>query len=69
MRISLNWLKNYIDISETPEEISNILTSLGLEVESLEIEEEIKGGLKGVIVAEVVECWKHPEQIACILQM
>ncbi|MBK6543776.1 MAG: phenylalanine--tRNA ligase subunit beta [Saprospiraceae bacterium] len=60
MRISLNWLKNYIDISETPEEISNILTSLGLEVESLEIEEEIKGGLKGVIVAEVVECWKHP---------
>lgn len=60
MRISLNWLRNYIDISETPEEISNILTSLGLEVESLEIEEEIKGGLKGVIVAEVVECWKHP---------
>ncbi|MGB3085497.1 MAG: phenylalanine--tRNA ligase subunit beta [Saprospiraceae bacterium] len=60
MRISLNWLRNYIDISENPEEISNILTSLGLEVESLEIEEEIKGGLKGVIVAEVVECWKHP---------
>ncbi|MGB4968179.1 MAG: phenylalanine--tRNA ligase subunit beta [Saprospiraceae bacterium] len=60
MRISLNWLRNYIDISETPEEISNILTSLGLEVEGLEIEEEIKGGLKGVIVAEVVECWKHP---------
>lgn len=60
MRISLNWLKQYIDFTESAEELSSILTSLGLEVESVEILEDIKGGLKGVIVAEVAECAKHP---------
>lgn len=60
MRISLNWLRQYIDISESVEELADILTSLGLEVESVETVEELKGGLKNIVVAEIVECWKHP---------
>jgi phenylalanyl-tRNA synthetase beta chain len=60
MTISLNWLKKYIDIPLSPEEISNLLTSLGLEVEGMEEVETIKGGLAGVVVGEVKECWKHP---------
>jgi phenylalanyl-tRNA synthetase beta chain len=60
MRISFNWLKEYLEITEPAERLSQVLTSLGLEVESMETHEDIKGGLKGVVVAEVVECWKHP---------
>ncbi len=60
MTISLNWLKSYIDIDLAPEEISNLLTSLGLEVEGMEEVESIKGGLEGVIVGHVKECWRHP---------
>ncbi len=60
MTISLNWLKEYIDIKLSPEEVSNLLTSLGLEVEGMEEVESIKGGLEGVVVGEVKECWRHP---------
>ena len=60
MKISYNWLKQYISISETPEELGKILTSTGLEVESIEPFESIKGGLKGLIVGEVITCEKHP---------
>lgn len=60
MRISFNWLKKYLSIDKTPEELAEILTSLGLEVEAIEAEEDIKGSLKSVVVAEVVECIKHP---------
>lgn len=61
MKISLNWLKDYLDINLTPEEIGEILTSTGLEVESIEKSESIKGGLKGVVVGEVLTKTKHPE--------
>ncbi len=61
MKISLNWLKQYIDIQETPEEIAHILTMTGLEVESLERVETVKGGLKDVVIGEVLECSKHPD--------
>jgi phenylalanyl-tRNA synthetase beta chain len=61
MKISHSWLKNYIDLDKTPEEISSILTSTGLEVESLEEKETIKGGLKGVVIGEVLTCEKHPD--------
>ena len=44
MRISLNWLRQYIDISESVDELASILTSLGLEVESVETVEALKGG-------------------------
>lgn len=60
MTISLNWLKNYLDINLSPEEISNLLTSLGLEVEGMEEVETIKGGLEGIVVGQVEECWRHP---------
>jgi phenylalanyl-tRNA synthetase beta chain len=60
MTISLNWLKEYIDIPESPEEIAGVLTSTGLEVESVEEHETIKGGLKGLVVGEVLTCARHP---------
>lgn len=60
MKISFNWLKQYIDITETPEEISKILTDTGLEVEGLEEIESVKGGLKGLVIGEVLTCTQHP---------
>ncbi len=47
MTISYNWLKDYIDIPESPEELGHVLTSTGLEVESVELYEPVKGGLQG----------------------
>jgi len=61
MKISYNWLKNYAKITQTPEELSIILTDCGLEVESFEYVESVRGGLKGVIIGEVVTCGKHPD--------
>ena len=60
MKISLNWLKDYLNIPLNPEEISEVLTMIGLEVEGMEEVESVKGGLKGVYVGKVVECNKHP---------
>ncbi|MEI5986398.1 phenylalanine--tRNA ligase subunit beta [Sphingobacterium sp. PU5-4] len=60
MRISYNWLKNFIDINKTPEELSLILTDIGLEVELLEVEQSIPGGLEGLVVGEVITCEQHP---------
>lgn len=60
MKISYNWLKQYIDIPESPEEIGQTLTGTGLEVESVETFETIKGGLKGLVLGEVLTCSKHP---------
>ncbi|HZJ74895.1 MAG TPA: phenylalanine--tRNA ligase subunit beta, partial [Perlabentimonas sp.] len=60
MKISYSWLKEYIDINLAPEEISEILTDIGLEVESLKKVEAVKGGLKGVVIGEVLTCEKHP---------
>ncbi len=61
MKISYNWLKEYVDINLEAERVSEILTDTGLEVESLEKIETIKGGLKGVVVGEVKTCEKHPD--------
>ncbi len=61
MNISYNWLKEYLSFDLEPEKVSEILTSIGLEVESMESVEEIPGGLEGVVVAEVVECELHPD--------
>lgn len=60
MKISLNWLKQYIDLSESTEEISELLTGSGLEVEGLEEVESVPGGLKGIVIGEVLSCSKHP---------
>ena len=60
MKISINWLKEYVQTDLDPVEISEILTNLGLEVEKIESFESIKGGLKGVIAGKVIECVEHP---------
>lgn len=60
MTISYNWLCAYMPVSVTPERLSVILTSLGLEVESFEKFESVKGGLKGLVIGEVLTCEKHP---------
>lgn len=60
MKISYNWLKQYLSIPETPEELGRILTSTGLEVESIEPYESVPGGLKGLVIGEVLTCIKHP---------
>lgn len=60
MTISYNWISEYIPVTIDPERISKILTSIGLEVESLEHFESVKGGLKGLVVGEVKECIQHP---------
>ncbi|SDC43386.1 phenylalanine--tRNA ligase subunit beta [Williamwhitmania taraxaci] len=60
MRISYSWLKDYLKTEQGPEEISRILTDIGLEVESLEKEESVKGGLEGIVIGYIVECEQHP---------
>lgn len=60
MTISYNWLSEYLPQTIEPNTLSTILTSIGLEVESLEKYESIKGGLEGLIIGEVLECERHP---------
>ncbi|CAN5885527.1 phenylalanine--tRNA ligase subunit beta [soil metagenome] len=60
MKISLNWLNDYIKTELTPQEIGAKLTACGLEVESIEDFESVKGGLRGLVVGEVIEKIKHP---------
>lgn len=60
MKISYNWLKEYLTIDLRPEEVSEALTSVGLEVEELIKYESVKGGLQGVVTGEVLSCVKHP---------
>jgi len=61
MRISYNWLKQFIKTDLKSEEISEILTDLGLEVEGVDRFESLKGGLEGVVVGHVLTCEKHPD--------
>lgn len=68
MKISYNWLKEYIpqnDVvskwTENPQKVGDILTSVGLEVENIEKYEEIPNGLEGLVVGEVITCDKHPD--------
>lgn len=60
MKIALNWLKNYITIEESTEELSELLTNTGLEVEGVEEVETVPGGLKGLVIGEVLTCEPHP---------
>ena len=61
MKISYNWLKQFLKIDAPSEDISNILTDLGLEVEMVEKYQSVKGGLEGVVVGHVLTCEKHPD--------
>jgi len=60
MKISYNWLQQFINTNKTPEELSLILTNIGLEVESLEKVQAIPGGLEGLVIGYVKECAQHP---------
>ncbi|MCL5128331.1 phenylalanine--tRNA ligase subunit beta [Algibacter sp. L4_22] len=60
MKISYNWLKQFLKTDWTPEQTSELLTDLGLEVEGIEAYQSVKGGLEGVVVGEVLTCVKHP---------
>jgi len=59
MKISYNWIKQFIKIDWTPEQTSELLTDLGLEVEGLDLYQSVKGGLEGVVVGEVLTCVQH----------
>ena len=61
MRISYNWIKQFIKTDLKSEEIADILTDLGLEVEGVDAFESLKGGLQGVVVGHVLTCEKHPD--------
>jgi phenylalanyl-tRNA synthetase beta chain len=60
MNISYNWLKEYLDFNLTPEETSVALTSIGLEVGSVEEVQTVKGGLEGLVIGQVLTCEPHP---------
>ena len=60
MKISYNWLKQFIKIDWTAEKTSELLTDLGLEVEGIEPFQSVKGGLKGIVVGHVLTCEQHP---------
>jgi phenylalanyl-tRNA synthetase beta chain len=60
MKISYNWLKQFIKLDWDAEKTGNLLTDLGLEIEGIEDFVSIKGGLKGVVVGHVIECEQHP---------
>ena len=60
MNISYKWLKRYIDLKDDAQTVAKILTSIGLEVGTVEEVETIRGGLKGLVVGEVLTCEPHP---------
>jgi phenylalanyl-tRNA synthetase beta chain len=61
MNISYNWLKKYLDFNLSPEETAAALTSIGLETKGAEEVEMIKGGMKGLVIGQVLTCTKHPD--------
>jgi phenylalanyl-tRNA synthetase beta chain len=60
MKISYNWIKDYLDIDLEPAKVAEILTDIGLEIEGMEEWVSVKGGLEGVVIGEVLTCKKHP---------
>ncbi|TCD03781.1 phenylalanine--tRNA ligase subunit beta [Pedobacter psychroterrae] len=60
MKISYSWLKQFIQTDKTPQELSLILTNIGLEVESLETVQAVAGGLEGLMTGHVLTCIQHP---------
>jgi len=67
MKISYNWLKEYVNVSLAPVEAARILTDCGLEVEAIEEYESVKGGLKGIVIGHVLSVQRHPnaDKLTC----
>ena len=61
MKLSYNWLKDYLKCDLSPVEIAEAMTSIGIEVDAVEESEAVPGGLAGVVVAEVLSCESHPD--------
>ena len=61
MKLSYSWLKEYLKCDLTPDQVAEAMTSIGIEVDSVETQEVIPGGLKGVVVAQVLTCEAHPD--------
>ncbi|HNR43002.1 MAG TPA: phenylalanine--tRNA ligase subunit beta [Bacteroidales bacterium] len=60
MKISYNWLKDYLATDLAPQKVAEILTDIGLEIESIEEWESVRGGMKKIVVGEVLTCTRHP---------
>ena len=67
MNVSYNWLKNYIKTDISAEKVAEALTSIGLEVGSVEEIQTVKGGLEGIVIGEVLTCERHPnaDKLSC----
>ena len=61
MKISYNWLKNYLDFDLSVDELSEILTDTGLEVEGIKRIDQVKGGLEGLVIGKVIDCVQHED--------
>ena len=61
MKISYNWLKDYLKCDLNPQQIAEAMTSIGIEVDGVEEQEAVEGGLANVVVAEVLTCGPHPD--------
>ncbi|HZK60663.1 MAG TPA: hypothetical protein VFC41_01215, partial [Anaerovoracaceae bacterium] len=61
MKISYNWIKDYLKIDLEPSKVAEILTGIGLEIEGMDEWTSLKGGLTGVIIGEILTCEKHPD--------
>ncbi|MDQ3394390.1 MAG: phenylalanine--tRNA ligase subunit beta [Bacteroidota bacterium] len=61
MKISINWLKDFISVEDAPQEIAHLLTHAGLEVEGVEKFQQVEGNLQGVVLGKVLRCEKHPD--------
>ena len=60
MKVSYSWIKDYLNVDISAEECARLLTDTGLEVEGIQEVESVRGGLKGLVVGEVLACEKHP---------
>jgi len=60
MKTSYNWLKEYLHTDLSTTQLGDLLTEIGLEVEGIETVESIKGGLRGIVIGEVITCQRHP---------
>ena len=61
MKLSYNWLKEYLKCNLTPDQVAEAMTSIGIEVDSVQMQEAVPGGLNGVVVAQVLTCEPHPD--------